>query len=96
METGYQTFAENFGECCSRSCSRLAYEREQTDSAYIAAVRECNTLYQSLQEKLRDESLLLNRFDAAKNNEHAIGMEFVYQQGFQDCVYLLHWLGLLS
>ena len=96
MECGYQSFAENFRECCLRSCNRLAYKREQTDPDYIAASEQCETLYQSLKERLEGDQLLLNRFDAAKNNENAIAMESIYQQGFQDCVCLLRWLGLLS
>ena len=61
----------------------------------IAASEQCETLYQSLKERLEGDQLLLNRFDAAKNNETAIAMESIYQQGFQDCVYLLRWIGAL-
>lgn len=95
MENGYHSFATNFKDCCARSCTRLAYEKEKTDPDFITASQECSELYQSIQAKLSGDELLLNRFDAAKNNENAISVEFVYQQGFQDCIYLLRWIGLL-
>ena len=95
MESGYQSFAENFRRCCGTSCTRLAYEHQQTDTAYTATAQECDELYKLIEEKLGDECKLINKFDAAKNHVLAFDDVFIYQQGFQDCVYLLRWIGLL-
>ncbi len=95
MENREPSFEQSFRECCIRSCNYLAHEREQTDKRYKEVSRECNELYRMIQERLGDEEILLNRFDAAKNHENAINDESIYQQGFQDCVVLLRWIGLL-
>ena len=72
MENREPTFEQSFRECCIRSCNYLAHEREQTDKRYKEVSRECNELYRMIQERLGDEEILLNRFDAAKNYENAI------------------------
>lgn len=95
MESGYQSFAESFRECCGVSCTRLAYEHQQTDTAYAVRAKECDTLYKLIEEKLGNDHKLINKFDAAKNYAFAFDDAFIYQQGFQDCVYLLRWMGLL-
>ena len=95
MESGYQSFAEYFHDCCSASCTRLAYERQQTDTEYAVRAQECDMYYKLIEEKLGVDYKLINRFDAAKNHAYAFDDVLIYQQGFQDCVYLLRWLGLL-
>lgn len=95
METGYQTFVQNFRDCCSLSCTRLAYEHQQTDADYAVRAQECDALYKLIEEKLGTDYKLINKFDAAKNHAFAFDDLFIYQQGFQDCVYLLRWIGLL-
>ena len=95
MESGYKTFIQNFRECCGLSCTRLAYEHQQTDTDYAVRAQECDTLYKLIEEKLGVDHKLINQFDAARNHAFAFGEEFIYQQGFQDCVYLLRWIGLL-
>lgn len=95
METGYRSFAENFRECCGASCLRLAYERQQTDTGYADSAQACDKLYGLIQERLGEEDRLINDFDAAKNHVLAFDNQFIYQQGFQDCVALLRWIGLL-
>ena len=95
MENGYRSFAENFLECCSASCARLAYEHQQTDADYLIEVQECDELYKLIEEKLGVDHKLINKFDAVKNKVSALDDLFIYQQGFQDCIYLLGWMGLL-
>ena len=95
MESGYQSFVESFRACCAASCTRLAYERQQSEADYSARVRECRELYRLIEEKLGAEGQLINKFDAAKNHALAFDDVYIYQQGFQDCVYLLRWIGLL-
>ena len=95
MEGGYRTFAEYFRDCCGAACTRLAYERGQTDAKYAVRVKECEKYYKLIEKKLGFEYKLIDRFDTAKNNVFAFHEALIYQQGFQDCVYLLQWLGLL-
>lgn len=84
MESGYQSFAESFGECCGVSCTRLAYERQQKDTDYAVREQECDALYKLIEEKLGADYKLINKFDAAKNHTFAFDNESIYQQGFQD------------
>lgn len=95
MENGYATFAENFSNCCFHSRNRLAYERAHEDKAHICASQECDDLFKALQAKLGEDDDLLGKFDDAKNHDSSLDEEYIYQQGFQDCVYLLRWLGML-
>lgn len=95
MNSGYRTFAEEFAECCGQSCGRLAYEKNQTDGAYTEALKECKILYDEIKEQLGENGSIVNRFDAFKNHIFSLEDRYVYQQGFQDCVYLLRWIGIL-
>lgn len=95
METKCNSFAQRFRECCLQSCSRLANEREKNDEEYFFATQDCKRLYQIIEEKLGEERKLIDKFDAAKNYYYSFSEEYIYQQGFQDCVYLLRWIGLL-
>lgn len=95
MESGYQSFAENFRECCDASCTRLAYERQHMDADYSARVQECDKLFKLIEEKLGVDYKLIDKFDAAKNYVLSFDDAYIYQQGFQDCVTLLRWIGLL-
>lgn len=95
MGCEHPSFAEKFRECCSQSCTNLAYERQKTEAEYAARAQRCDELYTQLQEKLGDERKLINNFDVAKNNLLAFDSAFIYQQGFRDCIYLLRWIGLL-
>lgn len=96
MKNGYNTFAENFYDCCGYSCTRLAYEQGEKSSDYRDAVSKCDALYDTIKEKLKEDGMLIDNFDAAKNYALSIGDQYIYQQGFQDCVYLLRWLGMLK
>lgn len=95
MESGEKTFAQTFKACCMQSCTRLAYEQAQTDPDYAERARKCGALYKLIQDKLGADYLLINQFDAAKNHAAAYDDDLIYQQGFQDCVFLLRWMGLL-
>lgn len=95
MESGYRSFEENFQECCNQSLYRLAYEHQQTDADYFTRMEACNALYDVIREKLGDEQELIGKFDAAINYALAFDDGYLYQQGFQDCVTLLRWIGLL-
>ena len=93
MEIDRQSFERNFSECCSASRERLAHERSNQPEA-VAAERRSAELYHLLEAKLGNDRDLVDQFDMAKNGELCIQGEYIYQQGFQDCVYLLRWLGL--
>ena len=95
MENGYATFAENFNSCCSYSRSRLAYKKAHEDKEHILVSQECEELFQTIQTKLGEDANLLFKFDDAKNHDSSLDEEYIYQQGFQDCVYLLRWIGML-
>lgn len=94
MRTTGRTFLENFTECCSASCIRPAIQAEQEDMDYRSVSQTRAALYREIEEKLGADRLLINRFDAAKNGEMAREQDYVYRQGFRDCVVLLRWLGL--
>ena len=95
MENGYATFAENFSDCCFYSRSRLAYEKAQEDKEHILISQECDELFKAIQAKLGEDDKLLDQFDDAKNYGFSLDEGYIYQQGFQDCVYLLRWIGML-
>lgn len=95
MENGYHSFARNFQECCHASSTRLAYERGKTDPKCAAAAQEYSALYNAIGEKLGEEHRLIDEFDSVKNYMQGFDAEWIYQQGFQDCVTLLRWLGML-
>ena len=51
--------------------------------------------YHTIEEKLGQDGRLVDEFDAAKNFSLGLSDEYIYQQGFQDCVYLLRWINLI-
>lgn len=89
------SFAENFQECCRESYACLAYEKTQHLPNYQRASDTCSELYQKIQEQLGENDQWVDQFDAAKNWVQTIENPYIYQQGFQDCIYLLRWLGIL-
>ena len=93
-ESGYASFAECWKDCCNRACYRLSYEAGKTDPALIAAREEADALYHTIEEKLGQDGRLVDEFDAAKNFSLGLSDEYIYQQGFQDCVFLLRWINL--
>ncbi len=95
MESGYRSFAENFSDCCSESCNYFALERRKMDADYAVNEQACDALYSLIKEKLGNDDKLINKFDAAKNHAFAFDEVWIYQQGFQDCVYILRWIGIL-
>ena len=95
MESGSATFEENFRNCCSYSRYRLAYEKAHEDKEHILVSQECDNLFQEIRAKLGEDDILLNKYEEAKNHGFCLDEEFIYQQGFQDCVVLLRWIGLL-
>lgn len=90
-----ESFEEYFQECCRCACTILAEKHKHTDPEYLKLSQECNTLYHRLEEKLGAEHNLVNQFDAAKNAQLFYDDIFIYQQGFQDCIYLLRWMELI-
>ena len=97
MEPNYEYpgFAENFQYCCAESYGRLSYEQTKNHSEYQRASDTCSELYQKIQEQLGENDEWIDKFDAAKNWVQTIESPYIYQQGFQDCIYLLRWLGIL-
>lgn len=95
MKDGYQSFAKNFKTCCLDSCDRMAYRKGRRSAEKAEAMRECRVLYDAIYAKLGEDSLLINRFDAAKNHAFSLTEPHVYHQGFRDCIYLLRWMGVL-
>ena len=95
MEDSYQSFAENFRNCCLDSCMKRAYRKTAEDPAFIEIEQEYQELNARIKEKLGESGFLIDDFDDART--HMLNMYdiFVYQQGFRDCVYLLHWIGLI-
>ena len=89
------TFAENFKQCCNESCTYLAFEESRHNPEFLEAAKKCDDLYSKIEEKLSDEHELINNFDAAKNHEMGMDYEYIYHQGFKDCVYILRWIGIL-
>lgn len=95
MKSGYHSFTQNFKECCLNSCCRLAYEQEQESDEYAEAERACEELRDLLRTKLSGEGQLIDRYHESKVRVLAFGDEYIYQQGFQDCIQLMRWLALL-
>lgn len=90
------TFAENWACCCNESSGRLLDQKDAQDSAYRKERQICDSLYAELETKLGDgDKRLVDQFDSAKNLLQAIEQQYLYQQAFQDCVYLLRWIGIL-
>lgn len=52
--------------------SYVCPERGKGDPAYAAASEECDELYRQIEEKLGGDRILVNRFDAVKNNQLAL------------------------
>lgn len=95
MEDSYRSFTEIFRCCRLDSCMKRAYRQTAEDPEFIEAEKEYQELYGRIKEKLGKDGFLIGDFDDART--HMLNMYdiFVYQQGFRDCVYLLHWIGLI-
>ena len=90
------SFAENWITCCNESAGWILSQKGEEDSFYREQQQICDALYTKLETKLEDgDKGLVDKFDAAKNTVQAIEEQYLYQQAFRDCVYLLEWIGIL-
>lgn len=94
-ESSRSTFAENFRQCCGESYYWLSYEKTRKLPIFQAADNACSELYDQIGEQLGEKRKWIDEFDAAKNRVQGLEEPYIYQQGFQDCIYLLRWLGML-
>ena len=88
-------FAQKFLQCRRESSYSLANRKQKTDLDYRKARQIYDALYSEIEQKLGQDRLLVNRLDAAHNHLSSWIEEWVYEQGFRDCIYLLNWLRFL-
>lgn len=88
-------FAEYFKDCCAAACHELWMKKGHKSKDFLEAKQEKDALYERIKEKLGEDKLLINKFDASKNEIAGISENYIYQQGFRDCVYMLRWMGIL-
>ena len=95
MENSRKSFMENFYTCCIDSCDRLAHERASTDPVCVEASEEYDVIFHTIADKLGDGYGLMLDYETALHRNLGRRDDFIYQQGFQDCVELLRWMGAL-
>lgn len=98
MTDGYEyfDFAKNFRQCCEDSCDRVYYRMENDHPAIKQSYLRMEELEQQISKKLGAEEGLIEELAHLHCQINDQGTLLIYRQGFQDCVYLLHWLGMLK
>ena len=89
------SFIEYFKDFCLNSYVRLANEHRQTDPEYKQLTDKCSALLKEVGERLGGEKHLLNNLEEALLESSGYDDPYIYQQGFQDCIYLLRWMGAI-
>lgn len=94
-KSSFQNFPDSFYQCCSQACFALALEKRGDAPNYIEMTEKSEELIAEMERKLGADSDLVDEYATNENALNGISFDLVYQQGFQDCVYLLRWIGAL-
>lgn len=90
-------FKSLFYHTCCESSSQTVVRQRKKSPAYLEASRRSTELFHAIKEKLEeDDKQLIFQFEDLENEMSSLQEEWVYQQAFRDCLYLLQWMGALQ
>lgn len=89
------SFEENFRQCCYITCGSITEVEQRNKQEYEQLKQRYQKLYDAMRERMAGDGKLLMEYDDIKNMMSGIEDEAVYRRGFQDCVYLLRFIGLI-
>lgn len=69
--------------------------REECEAYRDLAARQ-KALFKDIQTKLRKDAVLMNRLEETNSDKSIYEEEWIYRQGFADCLALLRWAGAFS
>ena len=85
-----------FYQACCESSSQAVARRLKNDQKYLRASRQSAVLFENMKKRLgEDYQKWIFRFEEAENEKSAMREEWIYQQAFRDCFYLLRWMGVI-
>ena len=81
--------------CCESSSQDVALHLKN-DKKYLRSSRQSAVLFENMKKRLgEDYQKWIFRFEEAENEKSAMREEWIYQQAFRDCFYLLRWMGVI-
>ena len=87
------TFASLFEHACSESYSRVVAEKRVKNAEYEGYIEKISELKELIKNWLGDQRELLEELEDLQTEESYIREQWIYQQGFQACFYLLRGMG---
>ncbi|WP_040198311.1 hypothetical protein [Candidatus Soleaferrea massiliensis] len=89
-------FAEYFYQAASDSCLACSVSRQHSSEEFRNLRDTSMQLFQEIENKLSEaDRQKLFRLEEVENHMDAIAENWVYQQGYRDCLYLLQWMGCI-
>ena len=86
-------FRQWFYQACCESSSRAVVRHAESDPEYQAISQRSAELCNDIKERLGEDSRhLIFRFEDSENQKGGLREEWIYQQAFRDCFYLLQWM----
>ncbi len=89
-------FLEYFLRTCSEICSACIVQNGKEDTEYQEVSKKFSNLFSQIADKLDEDSDLIYRFEEVVNQRNCLEEDWIYQQGFCDCMYLLKWMNAFS
>ena len=89
-------FHEFFTQAGCESCSACVIKNREESEEYASVKKRFSRLFEQIDEALGEDDDLLFRFEETINHRNSLDEEWVYRQGFCDCIYLLRWMGAFS
>jgi hypothetical protein len=89
------SFADNLHQAFMHSQYDLSMENRKTDLYYQKLERQHNQTFNEIRNKLGKHRKLMLKLERLQNEIDSIDEDFIYLQGFIDCVTLLRTIKLL-
>jgi len=89
------SFLDNLKLAFAESQNDLAMENRKTDLHYQKLEMQCDQTFNEIRNKLGKRRKLMLKLERLQNEIGSIDEDFIYLQGFIDCVTLLKTIHLL-
>lgn len=91
-----EIFYQKFLNAVSESCSACLMQKKEQDDEYRELDDEFSRLLEEMQKTLGENRKLLMEFERVSNRCNSLEVDWIYQQGFRDCLFLLKWMGAFA
>lgn len=89
-------FCQWFYQARRESSSQAVVRQAESNPEYMKRSQQSTQLFENIKKRLgEDDEKWIFHFEEAENDKSSMREEWIYQQAFRDCFYLLQWMGAI-